>query len=220
MQGSGINYKAWFILIVLIAALAVTFRWNSPMAPSDPHGHEPEQQAPVEKPKPRVPKATLEPGRVVSLETNRGIIDFVLFEKDCPQTTKLISGLVQDGKYDNIKFSRVDEGALIRTESLTKGLKSIKKEVLEGLLHEKGAVGLAQWKSTEDEAGAIYICLEPLHHLDYEYVVFGRVIDGIDIAGSIVLNDVIKKASIRPLTGADRQRLNQVMTIEVERRAN
>ncbi|MER3558955.1 MAG: hypothetical protein C4336_05535 [Armatimonadota bacterium] len=48
-----------------------------------------------------------------------------------------------------------------------------------------------------DSAGSqFYICLEDLPQLDGNYVVFGRVVEGMDVVDRIVKGDTITKAEI------------------------
>jgi peptidyl-prolyl cis-trans isomerase B (cyclophilin B) len=210
------QHKAWLILIVIVGTFAAYFKW---LAPRDTNW----KRVPLKTPDfakfdAEFPKATLVPGRVVVLDTSKGRVELVLFEKDCPKTTALIVRLVQQGCYDNVKFIRVEKDGIARTANCTKGIKPVASELLKGLLHEKGAVGLAKWSKPTEKSGAFYILMEPWHHLDYEYAVFGRLINGMDVVQKLRIGDVVKKATIRPLTNTDEKRLSRVLVIETERR--
>lgn len=163
-------------------------------------------------------KATMTLGRVVELHTSRGQIDFILFEKDCPKTTKRIADLVQKGCYNGVKFPRV-ENWIIQTTSCKEKVKPMGLEILDGLSHAKGAVGMARLPNdVNSNTSTFYILLDPQTGLDQQFTVFGRLISGMDVAMKIKKNDVIKSAIIRPLTNADKKKFNEVLTISAERR--
>lgn len=162
-------------------------------------------------------KARMTPGRVVELHTNRGEIDFVLFEKDCPKTSARIAELVSSGCYDGIRFTRVEKNGLIQVEQPPKPVPPITCELLDGLKNCKGAVGMARSNNPNSVTSVFYILTEPWRHLDYDYCVFGRVIRGIDVAMKIKLDDEIESARIRPLTDKDEKLFGRALQMEAER---
>lgn len=161
-------------------------------------------------------KATMEPGRVVSLDTSKGRIEFVLFEQDCPESTARIIEFAEKGYYDGVKFDRVEKNALIQIAEPDKNAAPICREVREGLINARGAVGMARTNNPDSATSVFYVLLEPWRHLDMEYTVFGRLISGMDVARKISIGDTIRKAKVRKLTGADRKRFDRVMQIEAE----
>ncbi|MCX8053960.1 MAG: peptidylprolyl isomerase, partial [Armatimonadetes bacterium] len=148
----------------------------------------------------------------------KGRIAFVLFEQDCPITTSRIARLVREGCYNGVKFGRVVKERLIQTDACTKKVKPIGIEVLDGLINTKGAVGMARTSDPNGATSQFYILLEPMRHLDYEYTVFGRLIDGMDVAFRIEQGDLIKTARVRNLTANDKRRFQKVLEIEAERK--
>lgn len=217
MRRLSIQHKLYGMLIVLLASLAATCVW---LSPTDTESHRTEIEQPTQKPPAQqFPQARLLPGkRVVVFETTRGTIEFVLFQKDCPKMTSLILKWVKNGKFDGMKFVRRDKSGLVQTAPCDKNVAPPKPELRLGLLHEKGAVGIAKWDSPSQPAGGIYILLEPWHHLDYNYVVFGRVISGLEVAEKLKIGDVIKKATLRPLTNTDQKALGRLLFTDAERR--
>jgi peptidylprolyl isomerase len=209
--------KVWLILIVLLAAFAAATRW-------DPERHVENEgkkdSHPVTNVENEIPPASLEPGRVVTFKTTKGTIEFILLEKDCPHTTSFIAKLVEEGRYDGKKFTRVDENSLIKTATCARGFDPPSPEFRKGLEHDKGAVGLAQWTKRGEASGAIYLTMEPMHNIDYKYTTFGRVISGMDVMGKIRVGDIIRRATIRPATETDKKRLTRVLVIATERRVD
>ena len=207
--------KRWILLIVLIAAMVGSYNWLN-QTPTQLHKEEIAQKPTAEMLKSQT-KATLTPGRVVELQTNKGNIDFVLFEKDCPLTTKRIAGLVAAGKYNGVKFPRV-EGWVIQTDKAKADVKPMGIEVKRGLVHAKGAVGMARTSDPNSNTSIFYILLDPQPGLNGQYTVFGRVIRGMDTVIKIKKGDVIRKATIRPLTAKDRKDFMEILKIEAERK--
>lgn len=175
--------------------------------------HEGEEAQPTPTP---VAKATMEPGRVVELNTSRGLIAFTLFEKDCPITTSRIADLVMQGLYDGVKWPRVEEW-VIQTAEAKSPVPGIGLELAEGLRSAKGAVGMARTDDPNSNTSVFYILKEPQPALEGKYTTFGRLLYGMEAAMKIKTGDVIKSAKLRPLTDKDRKRLGEVLAIETER---
>lgn len=217
MRRLSLQYKLYGLLILLLGLLAATCVW---LSPSENDSHR-EEIKPLEQKNPAegLPQARLVPGNsVVVLNTTKGAIEFVLFERDCPKTTALIKGWVKGGKLNGVRFARRDESGLVQTAPCGKNVVPMKPELRLGLLHEKGGVGIAKWTSRTSPSGEIYILWEPWHHLDYNYVVFGRVINGLSVAEKLKVGDEIKKATLRPLTKKDKMALGRLLLTDAERR--
>ncbi len=202
-----------FLLIALIGSLiAVHLWWNT--IPDKP------ERVEVPSNKYLTTKATLELGRVVEFHTNKGVISFVLYEKDCPNTTKRIADLVSRGKYDGVKWVR-QEGCIIQTGPCKEKVKPMPPEYLLGLKHETGSVGMARIPADPNSATSdLYIISEPQPHLDMEYTTFGRVIKGLDVVLKIRKGDIIEKAVIRRHNNTDVELHKKLLKIDAEREVN
>ncbi len=221
MRRGSLDAKLWILLVVIVGGLVGMSSVLSRLA-EDQGGHREElkQKLPPSRTQ-RVRDATMIPGRVVHLDTNKGVIEFVLFEKDCPKTTKRIADLVQEGCYDGVKFGRVVKDTLIQTAMCKKSVKPMGCEFASGMVHAKGSVGMARvGNDYGSNTSSFYILLEPQPHLDLEYTNFGRLIRGMDVAMSIVEGDVIQSAQVRALTEADNERFQEVLKIESDRRTD
>ncbi|MGI6296319.1 MAG: peptidylprolyl isomerase [Armatimonadota bacterium] len=217
------NYKLLGVVALLLAGLAGSSVWLSNYQESKKPQRVDLASDAMKKltddeqtPKPEK-KATKKPGRVVVLNTTRGVIEFVLFEQDCPKTTARIAELVEGGFYNGVHFPRVEDW-VIQTESAKKEVEPMGIETADGLIHAKGTVGMARSADVNSNTSVFYITLEPAFHLDFEYTVFGRVIKGMDVAMKIQTGDMIKTATIRPLTDNDVKLLDRVLQIESDRR--
>ena len=210
------NIRLWGILFILLAALGgVSYL----LSKQQTKGEQVALQRPTEEQmnkfiqgpqQVKLKNATREPGRVVVLETSRGRIEFVLYEKDCPRTTSRIAELVQSGAYNGVSWPRV-ESWVIQTAPAKKEVPTIGLELTKGLSHERGTVGMARASDPNSATSVFYITLESTPQLDSGYTNFGRVIRGMDVITRIKLNDKIKSATLRPSTAADKQILQKLL---------
>lgn len=149
-------------------------------------------------------KATKEPGRTAVVETSRGTIKFVLYEKDVSNTTNNFVSLALTKFYDGSTFHRVEptfviQGGKPKNEALRPP--PIKLELAKGLVHEEGAVAMARADDPHSGNCEFYITLSPRHELDQKYAVFGKVIEGMDVVKKIKINDAIKSVYILDKSG-------------------
>ncbi len=209
------NVRLWGVLFILLAGLG-SVSWLLSRRQTAP------QRAPLQMPSeqalkgvagtdtPKLKQATKQPGRVVVLNTNRGCIEFVLYEKDCPRTTTRIASLVEGGFYDGVTFPRV-ENWVIQTAQAKRDIPPMGLELTKGLTHCRGTVGIARTDNPNSNTSVFYITLEATPALDAGYTNFGRVIKGMDVVEKIKPNDKIVKATIRPSTPADRNTLKALL---------
>lgn len=204
--------KRWAILGALILCFAGIQYWTNKT--SNPEQFEdlpyPDQPKPEKH-----PAATRTPGRVVVLKTSKGNIEFVLFEKDCPVTTKRIIDLVQAGKYNGIKIPRVEYG-LIQTSEANAKVPGINIEIKEGLTHVPGAVAMARASALNSNTSSFYIAKTQLHDLDNLYTMFGFVTKGMENVGKLRSIDTIIKATTRPPDQADIAQLQRAGLAEIK----
>ena len=220
MNGISANYKLWILLVVAIGAYVAASQSLSRSHQEAQHTSEKlNQKFPSEWEK-GLKKATLAAGRVVRLNTTKGAIEFVLFERDCPKTTARIAELVDEGCYDGVTFGRVVPDSLIQTDQCQKSVEGMGCEFARGMRHVKGSVGMARGNDSYSNTSPFYILLEPRPTLDYHYTNFGRLIRGMDVAMRITQGDVITSAEVRELTDADQERLEEILTIESDRRTD
>lgn len=145
---------------------------------------------------------TPETGRLVVIETNKGVIKFALYEKDVPITTKNFIGLVQREFYDGLKFHRVVRGFVAqggdpKGDGTGGSEEKIKLEVTPKLKHDTaGVVAMARSQNPDSASCQFYITLAPISHLDMDYAVFGRVTEGLEVVMKIEQGDVMKTVRI------------------------
>lgn len=150
-------------------------------------------------------------GPVIVLETVKGVIEIETYPEEAPKTVAHVLGLVKKGFYNGLRFHRAEPGFVIQigdpqTRDMTKqsswgtgnsGTSVGVAEITKKRKHGPGAVGMAHSGSAKDAASQFYIMLRAAPSLDGKYVVFGKVIKGLDVAAKIQKADVLKKASVR-----------------------
>jgi peptidylprolyl isomerase/peptidyl-prolyl cis-trans isomerase B (cyclophilin B) len=126
----------------------------------------------------------------VMLRTTRGDIVIELFEDDVPNTVSSFVWLVEQGFYNDLEFFRVISGFGAITGSPTNdgqggpGYEILKERGPRGdRLHLRGAVSMIP-ASDRTNGSQFFIAFRPSYceRLDGQQTVFGRVIEGMDVA--------------------------------------
>lgn len=135
---------------------------------------------------------------IVDFETDLGTISVGLYMEYAPQHVKNMLKLVGEGYYDGIRFHRVVGGSFIqggdpnsREEDATTwgtggpGYTVPKEDST--LKHVAGALAAAKPTGAQDSSGSqFYITAQPMHRqFDGGYVVYGQVIEGLEIVETI-----------------------------------
>lgn len=152
----------------------------------------------------------------IEFDTTRGKIVFELFEDHAPNTVANAISLVENGKYDGIKFHRVINGFMAQggdpntldDDPSNDGYGgpgySIKCECFKenARMHFRGSLSMAH--SGQDTGGSQFFIthlptdwLNPRTEPDKGgHTVFGRVIEGMDVAAALRRGDKINKATV------------------------
>jgi len=138
------------------------------------------------------------------LKLKNGDVLIELFDEIAPKHVERFKILAKEKKYDGVVFHRVIEGFMAQTGDVqfgnsnsesydlkragTGGSKypDLKAEFSE-LPHERGTLSMARSAHPDSSNSQFFICLEPAPHLDRNYTVFGKVIEGKEFV------DLIKK---------------------------
>ncbi len=132
------------------------------------------------------------------ISTPQGSFVIELFEEDAPNTTANFVTLVDKKFYDGLKFHRV-ESWVVQGGDGGEGKPGyrIPFERREKMRkHDYGAVGMARTADYDSADSQFYVITDKAgkHQLDNEYVIFGRVIKGMDVVEGIRKGDPIKAA--------------------------
>ena len=133
---------------------------------------------------------------VVVFETNRGVLTAELLSLEAPKTVENILDLVDAGFYDGLIFHRVIEGFVVQAGGYLADMeyrdapRTVVNESENGIENRKYTLSMARTADPDSAGAQFYINLNDNTHLDYTpgqpgYTVFGRLIDGTDVAEEI-----------------------------------
>ena len=136
------------------------------------------------------------------IETNKGTIKAELYVKEAPITAGNFISLANSGFYTGIKFHRYEPGFVIqggdpKGDGTGGSPNKIKLEINPKLTHVKGALAMARTSDPNSASSQFYIVLEDSHFLDGNYAVFGKVIEGMDVAMNLRAGDTMAKVTIQ-----------------------
>ncbi|MCK4404069.1 MAG: peptidylprolyl isomerase [candidate division Zixibacteria bacterium] len=126
---------------------------------------------------------------IVVMETNFGTIELELFWDKTPKTAENLLRLVISEFYDGLTFHRIIPNFVIQggcpVGDGTGGPGySIDFEKAD-TKHLKGFLAMARSQDPNSAGSQFYICLKALPNLDGNYVVFGKVVKGMDVVDKI-----------------------------------
>ena len=135
----------------------------------------------------------------VEVETNKGKIVIELYPDKAPETVKNFLNYVDAKFYDGSIFHRVKPGFMIQGGGFTSDMKQksvgapIKNEADNGLKNERGTIAMARTGDPHSATAQFFINSvnnDFLNHTSktqqgWGYVVFGKVISGMDVIDAI-----------------------------------
>jgi len=139
---------------------------------------------------------------MMMLKTKYGDVKIELFADVAPGHVKRIQTLAQQKKYDGVVFHRVIEGFMAQTGDVQFGnstndnfdlgragtggsdLPDLKAEFSD-IPHERGTLSMARSSDPNSGNSQFFICFESAPHLDRQYTVFGKVVEGMEYIDKI-----------------------------------
>ena len=143
---------------------------------------------------------------IMILKLKTGEVKIELFPDIAPNHVNRVKELANSGKYDGVVFHRVIDGFMAQTGDVQFGnssnsnfnlqragmggsdLPDLKAE-FNNTPHERGTLSMARSSDPDSANSQFFICFEPAPHLDRQYTVFGKVIDGMDNIDKITKGD-------------------------------
>ena len=140
------------------------------------------------------------------LKLKTGDVKIELFPDVAPNHVSRIKELANSGKYDHVVFHRVIDGFMAQTGDVQFGnssdnnfnlqragmggsdLPDLKAE-FNNIPHERGTLSMARSSDPNSANSQFFICFEAAPHLDRQYTVFGKVIEGMDHIDKITKGD-------------------------------
>lgn len=140
-----------------------------------------------------------QPNPVVVIQTNLGDITVELFRDKAPITVDNFLNYASSGFYGGTIFHRVIRGFMVQGGGFTPQLRqkktngAIKNEASNRLTNERGTVAAARGGDVDSATSQFFINMAnntELNHKsimrnEFGYAVFGRVIEGMDVADKI-----------------------------------
>ena len=134
------------------------------------------------------------------IKTAHGDIVFEFLKLDAPNTSARIKELIQAGFYNGLKFHRVIPGFVVQggDPTGTGGGGSGKKLKAEFNQHKHipGTVAMARAQDINSADSQFYISTGTHPHLDGKYTVFGKVLEGLDVAHKVQQGDKMITVSL------------------------
>ena len=140
----------------------------------------------------------------MTLKLETGNVEIELFPDVAPNHVKRIITLAKNNEYDGVVFHRVIDGFMAQTGDVKFGnsknfnsklvgtggssLPDLKAE-FSNLPHERGTLSMARSMDPNSANSQFFICFDAAPHLDGQYTVFGKVIQGMEFVDKIKKGD-------------------------------
>ncbi len=188
-------------LLIVVVTVTMLIALNGCKSSGTPREAEP----PVIAQKPTLPPPPSEEpaGSVVKIATTQGDILIELFDKQAPITAGNFLLLVEDGFYDGVVFHRIIPDFMAQggdpegTGGGGPGF-TIPDETVPELGHDRGMVSMAKTAAPDSGGSQFFICYtrERTRHLDGVHSVFGRVIEGMEVADQLRNGNAMLKVTV------------------------
>ena len=158
---------------------------------------------------------TIAKENLMILKLKDGDVKIELFPDVAPNHVERIKTLANEGKYNNVVFHRVIDGFMAQTGDVQFGnsssdtfdlrragtgssnLPDLKQEFSD-IPHEKGTLSMARSSDPNSGNSQFFICFESAPHLDRNYTVFGKVIEGMEYVDKIKRGDGTSGSVVDP----------------------
>jgi len=139
---------------------------------------------------------------IMILKLKDGDVKIELFSDVAPNHVERFQTLANEGKYNNVVFHRVIEGFMAQTGDVQFGNSSSDTfdlnragtgssslpdlgQEFNDIPHVKGTLSMARSSDPNSANSQFFICFEAASHLDRQYTVFGKVIEGMEFVDKI-----------------------------------
>ena len=139
---------------------------------------------------------------IMILKLKDGNVIIELFDDIAPNHVKRFKQLANEKKYDGVVFHRVIDGFMAQTGDVEFGnsmsgnfdlaragtggsdYPDLKAEFSD-IPHERGTLSMARSANPDSANSQFFICFQSASHLDRQYTVFGKVVEGMEFVDSI-----------------------------------
>ena len=141
---------------------------------------------------------------IMILKLKDGDVVIELFKDIAPNHVRRFKQLAKEKKYDGVVFHRVIDGFMAQTGDVEFGNSALDsfdlqragtggseypdlKSEFSDIPHERGTLSMARSSDPNSANSQFFICFKAASHLDRQYTVFGKVVQGMEFV------DLIKK---------------------------
>jgi cyclophilin family peptidyl-prolyl cis-trans isomerase len=156
-----------------------------------------------------------------TIETTQGPIKIEFYPDVAPKHVKNFKDLANSGFYDGVVFHRIVPGFVIQAGDPNTKNSNISRDTwgtggpgytinqeFNKIPHERGILSMARMPDPNSAGSQFFIVLNNSKFLDGQYTVFGKVIEGMEIADKIA--NVTTNSMDQPLN-QDLARINKIM---------
>ena len=139
---------------------------------------------------------------IMILKLKYGNVIIELFDDIAPNHVKRFKQLASEKKYDGVIFHRVIDGFMAQTGDVKFGNSKLDtydikragtggseypdlKAEFNDLPHERGTLSMARSAHPDSANSQFFICFKAASHLDRQYTVFGKVVQGMEFVDLI-----------------------------------
>ena len=139
---------------------------------------------------------------IMILKLKYGNVIIELFDDIAPNHVKRFKLLASEKKYDGVIFHRVIDGFMAQTGDVKFGNSKLDtydikragtggseypdlKAEFNDLPHERGTLSMARSADPDSANSQFFICFKAASHLDRQYTVFGKVVQGMEFVDLI-----------------------------------
>jgi len=139
---------------------------------------------------------------IMILKLKDGDVIIELFSDVAPNHVERFKKLALEKKYDGVVFHRVIDGFMAQTGDVQFGNSNLEtfdlkragtggseyadlKSEFSSMPHEKGTLSMARSNDPNSANSQFFICFNKASHLDRQYTVFGKVIEGMEFVDLI-----------------------------------
>ena len=139
---------------------------------------------------------------IMILKLKNGDVLLELYDDVAPNHVKRFKKLVEEKKYDGVIFHRVIDGFMAQTGDVQYGNSTSEsynlkmagtggseypnlKQEFSNIPHERGTLSMARSSDPDSANSQFFICFQTAPHLDRQYTVFGKVVQGMEFVDLI-----------------------------------
>jgi len=139
---------------------------------------------------------------IMILKLKYGDLIIELYDTIAPNHVKRFKQLSKEKKYDGVVFHRVIDGFMAQTGDVQFGNSNSAsfdlkragtggseypdlKAEFSDIAHDRGTLSMARSSDPDSANSQFFICFKPASHLDRQYTVFGKVIQGMEFVDLI-----------------------------------